>query len=141
LKRVFFDTNVLLDILLRRDPFYVAASQIWLKVESGELEGLVSLPSLGTIFYLVRKRSDLNTARQALSTICRVLQVADCPSQAGRMALQSHMPDFEDALQYAIATLGGADCFLTRNPSDFPRHGKVPVLTPEELLKTLAGYE
>ena len=135
MKRVFLDTNVLLDILLRRDPFYAAAAKIWLKVESREMEGLVSLPSLGTIFYLVRKRADLNTARQALSTICRVLRVAESPGQAGHMALQSHMPDFEDALQYAIATLAGADCLVTRNPSDFPKRGKVPVLTPEEFLK------
>jgi predicted nucleic acid-binding protein len=135
LKRVFLDTNVLLDILLRRDPFYAAGAAIWLKVESRELEGLVSAVSLGTIFYLVRKRSDASTARQALNTMCRVLQIVDCPAQAGHMALQSHMPDFEDALQYAIATLAGADSLITRNPSDFPKRGKVPVLTPEEFLK------
>jgi len=40
-----------------------------------------------------------------------------------------------DALQYAIATLAGADCLVTRNPSDFPTRGKIPVLTPEEFLK------
>jgi predicted nucleic acid-binding protein len=136
LKRVFLDTNVLLDILLKRDPFYAAAAKIWLKVESRELEGLVSLVSLGTIFYLIRKRTDPNTARQALNTMCRVLQIVDCPGQAGHTALQSHMHDFEDALQYAIATLAGADCLVTRNPSDFPKRGKVPVLTPEEFLKS-----
>ena len=69
MKRVFLDTNVLLDILLRRDPFYAAAAKLWLKAESRELEGLVSLPSLGTIFYLVRKSADLNTARQALNRL------------------------------------------------------------------------
>lgn len=135
MKRVFLDTNVLLDILLKRDPFYVAAAKIWMKAESQEMQGLVSLQSLGTIFYLVRKRADADTARQAVGTICRVLQVADSPGQAGRMALQSHMSDFEDALQYAIAVLAEADCVVTRNPSDFPKHGKVPVLTPEEFLK------
>ena len=82
------------------------------------------------------ERALVVNARQAVSTICRVLQVADSPGQAGHMALQSHMADFEDALQYAIATLAGADCLVTRNPSDFPKRGKVPVLTPEEFLKT-----
>lgn len=135
MKRVFLDTNILLDILLKRDPFYAAAAEIWLKVESREMQGLVSLQSLGTIFYLVRKRADADTARQAVGTMCRVLQVTDSPGQAGRMALQSHTPDFEDALQYAIAVLAEVDCLITRNPSDFPKHGKVPVLTPEEFLK------
>lgn len=137
MKRVLLDTNVLLDILFRRDPFYAAAAKLWLKVESRELEGLVSLLSLGTIFYLVRKRADSDTARHAINTICRVLQIVDSPGRAGHMALQSHMGDFEDALQYAIATLAGADCIVTRNPADFPKRGKVAVLTPDELLSRL----
>ena len=135
MKKVFLDTNILLDILLKRDPFYADAAQIWLKIESREMQGLVSLQSLGTIFYLVQKRTDADTARRAVHTICRVLQVVDSPGQAGHMALQSHMTDFEDALQYAIATLAAADCLVTRNTSDFPKRGKVPVLTPEEFLK------
>lgn len=136
MKRVFLDTNILLDILLRRDPFYATAATIWLKFESREMQGLVSLQSLGTVFYLVQKRTDADTARQAVHTICRVLQIVDSPGQAGHMALQSHMADFEDALQYAVATLAGADCIVTRNASDFPKRGKIPVLTPEEFLKT-----
>ena len=139
MKRVLLDTNVLLDILLKRHPFYAAAAKLWLKVESGEIEGLVTLPSLGTVFYLVRKGADVNSARQAVHTICRVLQIADGPSEAGRMALRSRMSDFEDAIQYAVAVLAGADCLVTRNPSDFPRRGKVPVLTPDEFLKEIGG--
>ena len=135
MKRVFLDTNVLLDILLKRDPFYDAAAKLWLKIESREMEGMVSLLSLGTIFYLVQKSADAKTARQAVKTICRVLQIADSPGEAGRMALQSRMTDFEDALQYAVAALAEADCIVTRNPSDFPKRGKVPVLTPEEFLR------
>jgi predicted nucleic acid-binding protein len=137
LKRVFLDTNVLLDILLRRDPFYADAAKLWLKIESRELEGLVSLPSLGTIFYLVKRSADANAARQALTTMCRVLRIADGPGKAGQMALQSRMADFEDALQYAIATLAGADCIITRNVPDFPKRGKIPVLTPKEILARL----
>jgi len=135
LKRVFLDTNVLLDIILKRDPFYAAAAKLWLKIESRELEGLVSLLSLGTIFYLVQKSADAKTGRQAVNTMCRVLQIVDSPGQAGHMALHSRMTDFEDALQYAVATLAEADCIVTRNPSDFPKRGKVQVLTPEEFLE------
>jgi predicted nucleic acid-binding protein len=137
LKRVFLDTNVLVDILLRRDPFYADAARLWLKIESHELEGVVSLPSLGTIFYLVRKSADTSAARQALNTICQVLKIADGPGSAGHAALQSRMADFEDALQYAIATLAGADCLVTRNVSDFPKRGRIPVLTPTEFLKRM----
>ena len=135
MKKVFLDTNILLDILLRREPFFADAADLWLRIESGELEGMVSLPSLATVFYLVRKRSDAANARQALQTICGVLRIADSPGEAGHRAVQSSMADFEDALQYAIAMMCGADCLITRNPSDFPRRGKLPVFTPEEFLK------
>jgi predicted nucleic acid-binding protein len=134
-KRIFLDTNILLDILLQRDPFYANAAEIWLGIESGTFEGLVSLPSLGTIFYLLRKQTDGVTARKALKTICRVLHIADCPAKAGHMALRSPQSDFEDALQYAMAVQAKADCLITRNPSDFPKRGKVVVLTPEEFLR------
>jgi predicted nucleic acid-binding protein len=133
-KRLFLDTNIILDIFLQREPFYANAAAIWLKIESNELEGLVSLQSLGTIFYLLRKRTDTPTARKSLKTLCRVVKIADSPSQAGYMALQSTQPDFEDALQYAIAVFAKADCLITRNSSDFPKRGKIPVFTPEEFL-------
>ena len=135
MKRVFLDTNIILDIFLQRDPFYADAAAIWLKIESNELEGLVSLQSLGTIFYLLRKRMDTQTARKALQTMCRVVKIADSSAQAGRMALQSSQPDFEDALQYAIAVLAKVECLITRNSSDFPKRGKVSVLAPEEFLR------
>ena len=80
MKRVFLDTNIILDIFLQRDPFYADAAAIWLKIESNELEGLVSLQSLGTIFYLLRKRMDTQTARKALQTMCRVVKIADSPA-------------------------------------------------------------
>lgn len=135
MKKLFLDTNVILDILLRRDPFYADAARLWLKIESGELKGMVSLPSLTTIFYLVRRSSDATTARHVLQTMCKKLQIADSPRQAGHLALQSHLPDFEDALQYEIAVLAGADCLITRNPSHFPKRGKLPIWTPDEFLK------
>lgn len=135
MKRIFLDTNIVLDILLQRDPFYADAAAIWLKIESNELEALISLQSLGTIFYLLRKHMDTPSARKALQTICRVVNIADSPAQAGHMALQSTQPDFEDALQYAIAVLAKVECLITRNAADFPKRGKVPVLTPEEFLR------
>jgi predicted nucleic acid-binding protein len=140
MKCIFLDTNFILDILLRRDPFYAAAAAIWLKIESHELEGMVSLQSLGTIFYLLRKQAGAQSARKAVHTICRVVKIADSPARAGHMALQSSQSDFEDALQYAIASISKAECLITRNISDFPKRGKIPVLTPQEFLeKSCAG--
>lgn len=140
MKQVFWDTNVLLDILLRREPFFAPAAAVWLKTESGELEGQVSIPSLTTVFYLVRKCADRKTARSALQAICRVFRVVGSPSEVAHLALESGRKDFEDAVQYHTAALAGADCVITRNPRHFPRvnEGGPSVLTPEEFLRTLA---
>jgi predicted nucleic acid-binding protein len=134
-KRIFLDTNIVLDIFLQRDPFYADAAAIWLKIESNELEGFVSLQSLETVFYLLRKCTNVLMARKSLQTMCRVVKIADSPAQTGYMALQSTQSDFEDALQYAIAVLAKAECLITRNISDFPKRGQVPVLTPEDFLR------
>ncbi len=139
MKRVFWDTNALLDILLRREPFFASTAQVWLKTEAGELEGMVSIPSLTTVFYLIEKSADRRTARSAVRTLCRVLQAVDSPAKAARLALESRQRDFEDAVQYHTARLAGADCVMTRNVRDFLRgqEGGIPVLTPEELLRAL----
>jgi len=138
-RRIFWDTNVLLDILLRREPFFASAAELWLKTEAGELEGLVSIPSLTTIFYLIQRSADRRTARSALRTLCRVLDVVGSPAEVAALALDGGRKDFEDAVQYHTAVLAGADCVVTRNPRDFPsaREGGIPVLTPEELLSAL----
>ena len=140
MNQVFWDTNVLLDILLRREPFFAPAADVWLKTESGEIEGQVSIPSLTTVFYLVRRCAHRKTARSALHTLCRVFRVVGSPAEVARLALESGRKDFEDAVQYHTAALAGADCVMTRNPRVFPRSGEggPPVLTPEEFLRTLA---
>ena len=139
MRRIFWDTNVLLDILLRREPFFSSAADVWLRTEAGELEGLVSIPSLTTVFYLIHKSTDRRTARSALRTLCRVLHVVGSPAEVASLALESPRKDFEDAVQYHTAVLAGADCVMTRNPRDFPsaREGGIPVLTPEEFLCAL----
>ena len=140
MKRIFWDTNVLLDILLQRALFFAPAAEVWLKTESGELEGQVSITSLTTVSYLVQKCVDRKAASSALHTICRVFRVVGAPAEVARLALDSGWKDFEDAVQYHTAALAGADCVVTRNPRDFPRAGASGplVLTPEELLRTLA---
>jgi predicted nucleic acid-binding protein len=139
-KRVFWDTNVLLDILLRREPFFAPAADVWLRTEVGALEGCVSIPSLVTISYVVRRCADRKTARTALQTICRVFRIVDSPAEVAGLALQSGWKDFEDAVQYHTAALAGADCVMTRNPRDFLRagEGRPGILTPEEFLRSLA---
>jgi predicted nucleic acid-binding protein len=136
--RVFFDTNVVLDVLLGRQPFYAASVAAWSLAEEGRIEGFVSAITFTTIFYVVRKQFDARRARQVLTKLHGVFSVVDCEARLISAALNSDIKDFEDAVQYFSAVQAKAECLLSRNPGDFPRSGFCPVLTPAEFLATHA---
>ena len=135
-KRLFWDTNVLLDVFLRREPFFPAAAKLWLKVENGECEGLVSIPSLVIIEYVARKAVGRRKVFQLLNTIVQLFNVVGSPPQVAALALESGWKDFEDAVQYQIAVSANADYLITRNTRHFPisPSWKPQVVTPETFL-------
>ncbi|MEX0611447.1 MAG: PIN domain-containing protein [Pirellulales bacterium] len=132
--KVFLDTNILLDVLARRQPFYADSAAVWTLAEQGRIEGLVSVLSFTNIFYVVRKLADAKTARSAMVLLRDGLTPVGCDGRILAQAIDSDLKDFEDAMQYYSAVQAGADCVLSRNPDDFPRASDCPVLTPGEFL-------
>lgn len=131
--RIFVDTNLLLDVLARRAPFYRAAARIWTLAETGTCEALVSAISFNNCFYIVRKARDATTARRAL-VLLRDVFVSVAPDQRIlNQAIDSEIPDFEDAIQLYSAVHARADYLLTRDAADFPS-GILPILAPDEFL-------
>jgi len=132
--KVFVDTNVLIDVLAKRQPFYKDSAAVWTLAEQGKIEGLVSAVSFTNIFYVVRKLEDAKTARHMLGLLRDVFTPASCDAQILNLALASDFKDFEDAVQYFTAVQAEADCMVSRNPSDFAKPRECPVLTPAEFL-------
>jgi predicted nucleic acid-binding protein len=132
---VFVDTNVLLDVLARREPFYGDAAQVWTLAEEGRIGGFVSPVSLTNVFYIVRRLHDVRAARRALVLLRDTFKVAVCDEQLVDQALDSGIADFEDAVQYFGAVRVKADCIVSRDPRGFPR-ADPPVLTPREFLSS-----
>lgn len=132
--KVFVDTNILLDVLAQREPFYPDSAAVWTLAEQGRIVGLVSAVSFTNIFYIVRKLSVARAARSALAHLRSVFTIVGCDGLVVNQAIDRDIKDFEDAVQYVSATQAGADCMLSRNPADFPRTGECPVLTPAEFL-------
>lgn len=132
--KVFFDTNILIDVLAKRRPFYVDSAAAWTLAEQGRVEGQVSAVSFTNILYIVRKLANLSTARTALSILRDAFTAVSCDGRVLTRAIDSEIKDFEDAVQYHCAVLAGAECMLSRNPDDFPRTSDCPVLTPAEFL-------
>lgn len=134
MSRLFFDINVILDILTNREPYCFASSKLYQHVEEGEHTGLLSVLSLGTIYYLLEDQLGASKAIELVKILRDVLEFVEAPTKTANLAIDAGWRDFEDALQYFSALHGKADCVITRNPRNFKK-SELPVFTPEEFLE------
>lgn len=130
----FIDTNILLDVLGARAPFYEDAACIWVLAEEGRVEGLVSPVSFTNVFYIVDRWADGESAREAVRLLRDAFTPVACNALIINQAIDADLPDFEDAVQYFSTIHAQADCIVTRNPDDFPRRPEVPIVSPAEFL-------
>jgi predicted nucleic acid-binding protein len=131
----FVDTNVLLDVLARRQPFYADAFRIWTLAEEGQIRGIVSAISFSNLFYIICKQSGPGEARRAMRLLRDTFGPAPVDDPLLHQAIDSGFEDLEDGIQFFSALRSGAACLVTRNPGHFPTN-EIPVLTPTEFLAT-----
>ena len=133
---VLLDTNVIIDFLLSRDPFYGAASDIMTKCAKKELSGYIAIHSVPNLWYILRRIPETKR-REWLRDICNILQVAGASHEAVLEAIDNQtFRDFEDCLQDRCAVSAGARYIVTRNVVDFTSSA-IPAITPEDLLKEI----
>ena len=128
--KVLIDVNVVLDVLLDRQPHYAASAAVWSAIESGAVEGLLSAHGVTTIHYLIRKEQGAVKAKRTLTAILRVFGVAMVDERVILEALEMQSPDFEDSVSAAAAELAECDFIVTRDPKGF-RGSPVQALAPE----------
>ena len=133
--KVLVDTNVLLDVVLNREPFVEHASLIWRLAEQKEITVCISNTSITDIYYICRKHAGKETARGFIVDILDTFTLADIDEIGFREALGSDIDDFEDAVQYVISKRSGCTAFVTRNKGDFGN--KPDVLDPAEFIEKL----
>lgn len=130
---VLIDTNVIIDFLITREPFYAAASQLIGKCANQEIKGYVALHSIPNIWYILRKVPE-ERRRTWLLDICHILQVAGADHEEVVSAIaKEEFADLEDCLQDQCAKSVGASYIITRNVQDFV-HSEVPAISPEDFL-------
>lgn len=137
MSRVLFDTNVLLDALLNRAPFADDALDLFSRVESGSIDGVVSSCSLTTVYYFGRRAFSEETIRKDLADLAQLFTVQPVDAVIVRRAVLRGGRDFEDDTIVECALAAGCQAIVTRNVKDF-RDCPVEVLTPGEWL---AGAE
>jgi predicted nucleic acid-binding protein len=136
--KVLLDTNVILDVLLDRQPHVEASGAVWAIVETGRLPGMISAHAVTTLHYLIRKELGLAKAKRIMGEILNVFAVAAVDGTVIRDALTMPSADFEDSVTAAAAKNAACYCIVTRDPKGF-RGSSVLCLTPEAALPILAA--
>ncbi|MFM9826146.1 type II toxin-antitoxin system VapC family toxin [Flavobacterium sp.] len=136
MSRIFLDTNVILDLLGERVPFFDSIAKVATLADQKKLTLIVSPLSFTTIDYVLNKyetaKSVLNKLRK-FKIICEVCEVNE---ETIDKALNSNFKDFEDAVQYFTALQSNCSIIITRNGKDF-KNSTIPIMTAEEYLSSL----
>ena len=133
IKKVFIDTDVILDVALARDPFFSASKIILAMAENNIIIGVISSNCIANIYYILRKAGGNSQARKFISTIVQYITVITIDHKNVLEALKSKFSDFEDALQHDSAIEHQCEYIITRNIEDY-KNAEIPVLLPEEFI-------
>lgn len=137
MKRVFVDTNILVDLIADRKPFSKYAIRLFSLAESKEIKLYSSSHALATTYYLLKRHVDEKILREVIYNILDYLNIVAIDTAMLKKGLKSKHKDFEDALQMMCAySVEKMDCIVTRNIKDF-KDSELLVLAPDELVKQL----
>lgn len=135
-KRVFLDTNIVIDYISDRGAFSLWAAKIFQLGEMGEIELCLSDLTIVNTAYFLRKHLGSEGMYDVLNMLHKSATITDMGGSAFEKALNLRGKDFEDAMQYFSARKHGADCIVTRNVKDFPP-SDIPIMSSEEFLVSM----
>lgn len=136
MKSIFIDSDILLDLILERYPYYDWALGIFLLLDKEEYSGCTSVHALLNVHYLSKKVYGEKSARASIKLLSVKLAIINEDVSIVDKAIESNFSDFEDAVQYYAAISAGADVIITRNIKDY-KQATIPVLTAEQFLRQL----
>ncbi len=126
------DTNVILDIWLARDPYWIESARLLARVESGELTGYICPTTINTLHYLGKKVLGEQKIRELIKRLLDICDVGNISSKVFRLALASRVRDFDDAVIEAVSIDNQVDLIATRNTKDFKK-SKIPASEPSQI--------
>lgn len=136
--KLLVDTNVILDVLLKRHPYGESALRMLALIEKGEISGYLCGTTITTIYYLARKHLGSEPARQCISSLLTIFEIAPVSRPILLNALALDFSDFEDAVLHESAKAISVDGIITRNLADF-KNAVLPVFGPDELEAMMLG--
>ena len=139
--KVLVDTNVILDVLLKQEPFYKDSFVIFQLADSKKIRGVLAAVSMTNVFFLLRKaKKDISDVYRIMDKLTSLFTVAPIIETTIPTALSLRWKDFEDAIQYITAKENNVDYIITRNEVDF-KNSDIPYMSPADFIAFLKENE
>jgi len=135
-KRLFIDTNIMLDFLGERKPFYEPIAKLATLADKGKVKMVVSPISFATVNYFLAKNETAEIAKEKLRKFKIISEICKLDEQTIEKGLNASFKDFEDSLQYFSAIDSNCEIIITRNGKDFKK-SLIPVMTADEYLNSI----
>jgi predicted nucleic acid-binding protein len=136
-KQVFIDSDIILDLLCKREPFYTFAAEVFTLGDTKQIELVTTSVVFANVFYILRKLLGIDKAKELLRKLRIIISVVSVDEKVVDLALNSKFADFEDGLQYFTARENDIKIILTRNVKDY-KEKELLIQTPEEYLKSIS---
>lgn len=134
--KILVDTNIVLDVLLDREPFAEEGTELFDLIETGRVQGFIAATTITNIFYILRKILGRDAAMEAVRRLLLGFELCAVDRQVIEWAVNKDLKDFEDGVQVACAVISSLDAIVTRDTSDF-MDASLPVLSVAELIASL----
>ena len=139
--KLLIDTNVVLDVLLQREPFCRTAAEVLNLTQRDDVREFVSASAITDIYYIANKQmNDRESVRDLLKRLLMVVSVAAVSEREIQNALNLAWGDFEDSVQYSVALMNEIDGIVTRNSNDY-QEANMRIWLPEQVLELFANEE
>ena len=135
-EKIFIDTDVFLDTILKRKPHYEFSNKLIALCEQSEIDGFTSSLVIANIYYIVNKLTSHKEALQSISKIRSIIKVLPFTDKEICESINGGFRDFEDGVQYFISVNNKISHLITRNIKDFKK-ANISVLSPHGYLQSL----
>ena len=137
MSKLLVDTNVVLDLLAKREPFYDSAAKLFSLADKKKVELSISSLTFANTSYVLTRLETADKSRVILRRFRVLVRVLTLDEKVIDLALNDlSFKDFEDGLQYYSALENGQETIITRDLNDFIG-SRIPVMTPQEYLVSI----
>ncbi len=137
MRKLFVDTNIVIDLLSRREPFFEEAAELFSLADKKQVELSVSSLTVANTSYALLRQMDSNKAKSVLRKLRLILKILTLDDKIVGLALNDDtFTDFEDGLQYFTAIEDEQEVIITRNLKDF-KSSKLPTMTAKQFIETI----